>query len=195
MIGPKRDRFAQVGLPAGERFARRGEDQIERHVQTGLAQVSYRRANGFGPMVAFQHLQLGGVERLRPQADAGYTVFDQNANDLGRDVVRVRLDRKFSAGCQDEPAANGRQQLAQVRRRQMRGCPAANEQGVDRAWGLQQGQLALKRRQVLPNQVVAPGDHREIAIPAMMPAKRHMDVSGARGHRRLRIWIDGSVGC
>ena len=107
VIRCERDGLGQIILPAGQRLARRGKDQIERHVQTGL-RVNSRppRESCRDRMVAFQHPKLGGIERLCPETDTSDAVLDQHANDFRRDISRICLDREFPSGSQNEPATN-----------------------------------------------------------------------------------------
>ena len=66
----------------------------------------------------------------------------------------------------------------------MRGRPAAEEQRVHFPRLAQPTQFALQRIEIRLDQIIPAGHQREIAIPAAMPAKRHVDVGGS-GRKRL----------
>ena len=49
--------------------------------------------------------------------------------------------------------------------------------------------FALKRREITLDQIIPPGDEREIAIPAAMPAEGDVDVRRAEGWHGVMIPI------
>ena len=104
MIGLEGEGRGQVVAPLVERFARRGENEIERDMQAAIACEPDGPPDVDGRVIAFQQPQLIGAERLPAQADAGDTERGQRVGHCHVDVGRVGLDRPLSAIGEGMPA-------------------------------------------------------------------------------------------
>src|SRR5262249_32934547 len=63
----------------------------------------------------------------------------------------------------------------------MRGCPSAEEKRIDLVCLAEPAQLALQSIEIGIDQVIPPGDQREIAVAAAVAAERNVDIG--RGWR------------
>ena len=95
MIRRQRTPASQVLLPAGKRFARRREDQINRNVEPRLTGQLHCLLDISGRVVPFQPLQLVGVKGLRPKTQPRHAMFGQQAGFVRGDVRRIGFDAEL----------------------------------------------------------------------------------------------------
>src|SRR5262249_18835095 len=137
-----------------------------------------RRVGGL--MVAFEYTQQVGRERLRAQAQAIDAVVGQNADFGLVESAGIGLDGELMTGKQGEPGEYAVQQGFQLRGAQLRGSAAAEKQGTDRLGPSQATQLRRESVDVFSDAVVLTHRNREVAVAAVMSAKRYMHISGSR---------------
>ena len=131
MIGLERQRRFEIALPAGERFARRAEDQVERERTARAAARTFDgRCDLLRPMIALEQRQLGRVERLGAQADSRHAAGGQHGHALGVEIGRVGFDAELVAGLRRKPAAHQGEQAVEGRRQKVGQRAAAEEEGV-----------------------------------------------------------------
>ncbi len=100
MIRLERQRPIEVGPHVPSHALRPTEDQIDGDVTHALAPEEGHRTPARVRVVRPVHpLEHRGVERLHAQGDAGDPGRGPRPNRLGRDVVRIGLERYFEARC------------------------------------------------------------------------------------------------
>src|SRR5262245_2023860 len=99
-------------------------------------------------MVSLQERQCLWIERLRTKADPRDTGRTQNADPLGVQVDRVGLKAQLAAACERKRLSDQLHQAGQFTRRQMCGCAAAKEQGVNFVWTAAPCELACQRFEI-----------------------------------------------
>jgi hypothetical protein len=182
VIGPQLQSGRQVGSPDVERFSGSRKDQIERNRADPLPRQLHGPCHAGRLVISLQDGKLSCIERLSAQADPGHAVPGQDPHALVVHVGRIAFNTELGARIERKPFQHRRQQPFELRRRQVRGRAASDEQRVDRPRPLEPGELPGQCLQVAVDQVVAAGDHGEVAVAAAVPAERDVDV-GRPGSR------------
>jgi hypothetical protein len=107
-------------------------------------------------------------------------MFGQDRQSLVVQTGRDGFDTEFVPFVKCEPTANERQQPGQRGWRQVGRRAPADEQRLEGPWPHEPIQLASEREKVSLDELVAPRDEREVAIPAPTCARGHVDVGGTR---------------
>ena len=174
------ERRGKIALPAGQRFAGRAENQVDRNRANSLAGQLDRAAQQRRRMVPLQQPELFRIERLAPQADPVHAPLGEQFDQVRTEIDRVGLDAEFVPRGQRKPAQHGIDQPGQPVERQVRGRAAAEKQRVHLARPPQGRQFQGDGLQVAVHQVVAAGHEGEIAVAAAVGTERHVDVRGPR---------------
>ena len=132
-------------------------------------------------MIALQQPQLLGAKRLAAEAQPRDAKLGQRLDHRLVDIGRIGLDRPFIAGRPADASCNT--MAANCRNCSGERCvgvpppkySVSTSRGVRAAASLQ-----LNRPQIVADQIIAPGDEREVAVAAAMPAERHVNVRGPR---------------
>src|SRR5581483_6122390 len=94
MLRPQLDGGGEVGLEVRDGLAGDAVDEVEREVvEPGAAQLRERAVDVLGLRSTLECAQQVQLERLRPERDARDARSAERARELGRDRLRVRLDR------------------------------------------------------------------------------------------------------
>ncbi len=180
MRGVETEADFQVVLPVVELRAGHSEDQIERPPAKPGAD-DRNRLFDFGPaMVALQDPERLGPERLGSQAHAVNTGFGQDIGLLGIESPGIRLDRPLGTGRRDQPSPDDVHQPTELGGIETSRGPSSDEDRVNFPRTHQRHRhLAFEGRQVAIGHMIDAGQRGEVAVAALIGAKRDMDVSRA----------------
>ncbi len=187
MVGFQSDRSLHVGLPLFQRLAGHAEDQIERYISNPPPYPLARLADSASIMIALQQSQDVGLKGLHAKADAIDAVVGEDGDFRVIDGNGIRFQRELIIGSERESIMDHDQQAAQLAGRQLRRSSAADENRfhwVRRArWRKPRedtSHLPFQCIQILVRERIPAGDHSEIAIAAVMSAKRDVNVHSPR---------------
>ncbi len=108
MLGLERDRLGEVALQVGGALAGNPVDEVERDVvEAGVAERVHGASYVLGPRPPLERLEQVRLEALGAERDAVDAVLAQQRGQLGRDRLRVRLDRRL--GRARQPGEQARQ--------------------------------------------------------------------------------------
>ncbi len=108
------ERTLQIGVPLRNVLAGHAEDQVERNVVDVPAYAVHGAGHVVGLVIALQHPQEAGVERLGAEADAIDAVVGEDADLVVVEAGWVRLDGEFEGRLERQPAADHRQQRVEL---------------------------------------------------------------------------------
>lgn len=178
--GPQFDGGLQIAGPFFESLAGDCENQIEADVRDPVSRAFECINRLAGSVSAFQQLQMAVVEGLDAQTQAVDAGAGKTVKFGIRQSVRIRLDTEFGLRAELECGSQQLHQSLHLLFVQLGGCPATDKQRVDRACQPTLVDLVLQCLKERFCQIIAPGNEREIAVPAPVGTEGNVDVDCTR---------------
>ena len=173
MLGLERQGVREIRVEVGGALARDAVDEIERDVvETGITKSVHRAPDVIRCRPPLEDGEQVRPERLGAERDARHSSGTQEAGELGRDRLRVGLDRQLGRPGQRRENLPERVRGGEGRR------AAADEDGLERLRKPMPFELQLGEQRVGIGVVLADAPDRrdEVAVATAMHTERQVDI-------------------
>ena len=182
------EQFGEIFLPLRRRLARKAVDEVGAVVDAAEGKRPEGIARCLRGVAPVYGVELPGVERLDPHADAVEPHGAVGGDAFGGDILGICLDGGLREGAEGYLPAESLHKAAHRIERHHRGGATADVECGDRV-GTQfmaaQTPLGEERIEILLHDVAAHRGREEVAVGALVAAEGDVDVKSGHGVRRV----------